>query len=153
MRPLAWLLARPSVASWLIARAQGTPYSPIGDYMDRWWLFNPYGDNDPRLRAIPWLPLSVRVHNIKRPDDARHQHDHPWHARTFVLRGGYVEERGKHGVHVRLAGHTASLRFNEFHAITEIIGDTGAWTLFVTYRYRGTWGFKVPWREYTDAVP
>jgi hypothetical protein len=33
------------------------------------------------------------------------------------------------------------------------IAEGGAWTLFFTWRYQGTWGFlvdgaKVPWRKY-----
>jgi hypothetical protein len=32
------------------------------------------------------------------------------------------------------------------------------WTLFITWRYQGTWGFdvdgsKVPWREYLGIKP
>ena len=101
---LAWLLSMPVVASWLIERSQRTPYYPIMTrngiylYMDRWWLFNPY-DKTPDGRTAParhsWLP-SVRVHHICLPDDDQHEHDHPWAARTIILRGWYVEERRSH---------------------------------------------------------
>jgi hypothetical protein len=141
--------------------------SPDGQtlYMGRWWLFNPYpGAGDERKRWS-WLP-SVRVHHICVEDQDRHLHDHPWNARTIILKGGYVEERPMPlrtkendrqpemvlmTIH-RLPGDTAKLRFGEYHRINEVqLG--GAWTLFFTWSYRGTWGFKVdgvkvPWREY-----
>lgn len=92
-------------------------------------------------------------------------HDHPWNARTFILRGGYVEvrptEHGEyytmpgyqlHKKHYRWAGETCRLRFGEYHRIVEV-SEGGVWTLFVTGKYRGTWGFlvdgsKVQWRKY-----
>lgn len=145
---VAWVVSRPRVADWLIERAQRTPYSDIvegGDvYMRRWWLFNPY-DSSGGLRQFAWLP-SIRVHHIVRPDRDRNQHDHPWNCRTIVLRHGYAERRGKL-VFLRLRGNTARIGFNEFHSITHV-HTSGAWTLFLTGRYRGTWGFKVPYREY-----
>lgn len=100
---IAWLVTRRIVTDWLIRRAQRTPYSHIRSkdgasiYMRRWWLFNPYGkDNDGEQEParITWLP-SIRVHHILRPDVDRHLHDHPWNARTIVLRGWYKEERYK----------------------------------------------------------
>ncbi|WP_323026554.1 hypothetical protein [Castellaniella sp.] len=156
--PLTSLLARPAVASWIIARAQRTPYRHLGDYMGRWWLFNPYETADGQRPARGWLRRllpSVRIHHIQRPDEDRHLHDHPWNARTVVLRGWYVEVRedGRH--HLRYAGTTARLRFGEFHRITHVAPD-GVWTLFITWRYRGAWGFlvdghKVPWKAYLGA--
>lgn len=160
---LAKVLARPAVTDWLIQRAMRTPYTHIakdGDvYMERYWLFNPYpvnssGASKGGLRAL--LP-SIRLHKIMRPDSDRHKHDHPWDARTFILRNWYDEIRQDELIWAdrlihRAAGTTAMLRFGEFHRITEI-SPGGVWTLFVTWRYRGTWGFlvngkKVPWREY-----
>jgi hypothetical protein len=54
--------------------------------------------------------------------------------------------------HLRVPGDTARLMFGEYHRIAQI-SDGGVWTLFITGRNRGTWGFmvdgkKVPWREY-----
>lgn len=157
-RVLAWLATRPAVSDWLIARAMRTPHSEIrGDdgslYMGRWWLFNPYPRTDgAHLRRYPWLPISVRIHHIVRPDSDRALHDHPWNARTIILRGWYVERREGQGYFKRNEGDTASLRFGEFHRITSLSAG-GAYTLFITGRYRGTWGFKVhgvkvPWREH-----
>lgn len=156
-----------SVRRRLIARAQRTPYThitgPDGSiYMGRWWLFNPYpAKSDGRKRRWgDWLP-SVRLHHIHRPDVDRHLHDHPWNARTIILWGWYREElppsRMVSGVELRnfrtrFVRDTGRLLFGQYHRIDEV-AEGGVWTLFITWRYRGTWGFnvdgrKVPWREY-----
>jgi hypothetical protein len=165
--PLLWaglghLCSRPAVVAWLLRRALRTPYTPItagndpaSVYMNRWWLFNPYDGSlqqGTMLRRWSWCPISVRVHHILRPDADRHLHDHPWNARTIILRGGYTELR-QDGPHTRRAGETVALRFGEYHRITQVAADAGALTLFITGRYRGTWGFlvdgaKVPYRRY-----
>jgi hypothetical protein len=164
-RLVARIVSRPAVFIWLLQRAWRTPYThitgPDGSvYMGRWWLFNPYpGSGGPR-RWGEWLP-SVRIHHIQRPDSDRHLHDHPWNARTIILRGWYQEElpatvfmdgSRSRNFRSRRAGDTGRLLFGEYHRI-ECISDGGVWTLFITWRYRGTWGFnvdgrKVPWREY-----
>jgi hypothetical protein len=181
-RLIATIASKPSVALWIIQRAQRTPYFHImsadgsNRYMGRWWLFNPYGrtdDGEQGPARYKWLP-SVRVHHIMRPDLDRHLHDHPWNARTIILRGWYSEERptGKcttedlmqycsgtkvrHGVELSLiersAGYTGRLLFGQYHRIARV-PDEGVWTIFITWKKRGTWGFdvdgvKVPHREY-----
>lgn len=157
-RIVAWIVSRPLVASWIIQRAQRTPYTDIRDahgdlYMERRWLFNPYfapgaPENGGGLRQFPWCPISIRLHTIVRPDRDRHLHDHPWNARTIILRGWYVEMR-EDGPYARKAGGTARLRYGEFHRIVTIAPEAAV-TLFITGRKRGTWGFKVPYREYLD---
>lgn len=162
----ARFLARPRVADWIIKRAQQTPYSDIvtdGDvYMRRWWLFNPYPgtyQGGTYLRRYPWCPISIRVHQILRPDRERDLHDHPWNARTFILRGSYAEVReGSDRWEIRLPGDTAPLRFGEFHRIVSVIDSHVPFTLFVTGKYQGTWGFKVdgkkvPYREHLGLPP
>lgn len=153
-KAIARFLARPAVADWLIARAMRTPYSHLPGYMGRWWLFNPYetaeGERIERSWIMRLMP-SARIHHIQRADAERHMHDHPWNARTFLLRGWYIEER-EDGSAFRYEGTTARLRFGEFHRIAQVTRG-GVWTLFITWRYRGVWGFKVdgkkvPWREY-----
>jgi hypothetical protein len=158
-RLIAWIVSRPRVADWLIKRAMKTPYThiyhPQGLYMGRWWLFNPYpadGESGKKNR----FPISIRIHHICLPDEARDLHDHPWNARTIILKGGYIERRLEGGVvnwYDREAGATAKINFGEFHTIDELY-EGGAWTLFITGKYRGTWGFlvngvKVQWRKYT----
>lgn len=173
---IAGLLARPAVAEWLIERARLTPYQHIMSsdgrelYMGRWWLFNPY-DRDTHKARWRWFPWSIRIHHIMRPDADRDLHDHPWNARTIILRGGYTEQRlidpadpvlGALCVPpgalpteylTRFAGDTARLNHGEYHRIDEV-SPGGVFTLFITSRYQGNWGFlvngvKVPWRDYT----
>lgn len=172
MKWLAKQLARPRVVDWLIRRAEKTPYFHITSkdgtdvYMYRYWLFNPYPKNHQAWR----FPISIRLHRIMRRDMDRDKHDHPWNARTFILRGGYTEERleylesceyfGGHTYSIdyrRKAGDTATLRYGEYHCITEV-SDDGVWTLFITGKYRGTWGFlvngvKVQYRKYLGLDP
>jgi hypothetical protein len=165
---LARQLARPAVADYLIRRAMRTPYSAIikdGDlYMRRFWLFNPYPDTGASgSDRKPWrFPISIRVHHIVLPDQDRDLHDHPWNARTVILRGGYTEERlmqirmsddfTSTAQFIRAPGDTATLAYGEYHRITSV-SPGGVWTLFITGKYRGTWGFlvdgvKVQWRRY-----
>lgn len=151
LRMMARCMASPKVADFLIERSKRTPYSHLDGYMNRWWLFNPY-EKVEGLSRFRFLPFSVRVHHILRKDLNRHPHDHPWDARTFILRGWYTEERENGSVYSRFPGDTATLRFGEFHNISEV-SEGGVFTLFVTFGYRGTWGFKVdgakvPWRKY-----
>lgn len=158
IKQIAKLVARPTVADYLIRRAMRTPYSPIvkdGDlYMERFWLFNPYPDSGQSgADRKRWqFPISIRVHHIVLPDQDRDLHDHPWNARTIILRGAYTEDRlGKREI-VRQTGDTAAIGFGEYHRITRL-SPGGVWTLFITGKYRGTWGFlvdgvKVQWRRY-----
>lgn len=174
-RLLAKPLARPAVADWLIARAQRTPYQHImsadgkDTYMGRWWLFNAYA-RDTHQGKLWWFPWSIRIHHICRPDADRDLHDHPWNARTVILRGWYVEQRPasdewKQAMQAgfvsnpdpkfvewitrdacewlkRSEGDTAQLRHGEYHRIDQV-SDGGVWTLFITSRWQGNWGFLV----------
>ena len=151
-RLVAWVVSRQPVSVWLVKRSFRMPYSHLEGYMERWWLFNAYD----RVGYRPWLP-SIRIHRILRADNERHQHDHPWHARTIILEGGYVEWRGPE-MFSRERGDTATLRPDEFHHISHVTPG-GVATLFITWGKSQTWGFnvdgvKVPHREYLkDANP
>lgn len=155
---IAKFLANSVIADWLIARAMQTPYLHIEKdgkvYMERYWLFNSYqrGAEQQERSKYRWCPFNVRIHWIRRADEDRHLHDHPWNARTFILRGGYLEQRVDGKPIQRSTGVSARLNFGEFHRITQV-QPGGAWTLFVSGPYRGTWGFlvdgvKIKWREY-----
>lgn len=183
-RLVAKLLARPAVAAWLIARAERTPYQHIMSadgadmYMGRWWLFNPYS-RDTHKPALWLCPCSFRIHHIMRHDEDRDLHDHPWNARTIILRGWYIEERlepagtddmlksgplqwlealddlFKVSTSTRNPGDTARLNHGEYHRIDQV-SPGGVYTLFITSKWRGDWGFlvngvKVPWRTYTGT--
>lgn len=164
------------VADYLVTRAKRTPYYDITSadgtevYMGRWWLFNPYGkgaDGQVLPARWSWLP-SIRVHHIMRKDDDRDLHDHPWNARTIILRGSYLETvpwadsqgnpwstwGGKLCTREqwRQPGQTARILFGQYHRI-KYVSPGGVYTLFITWKYRGTWGFlvdgkKVPYKDY-----
>lgn len=162
-RIIAWIVSRPIVADWLIARAKRTPYYPIMSkdgktlYMDRWWLFNPYGkdaNGDPVPQRWPRLP-SVRVHWIARRDTDRHYHNHPWRkARTILMRGWYME-RTPFNVFYWQSGDTQEMSHDHFHRITSV-SPGGVYTLFFTWGTGSDWGFLMedssvmPWREYVE---
>lgn len=149
----AWLVSRGPIADLLIAYAQREPYFHLEGYMRRWWVLNPY-DSATRRTRYPWLKFSVRVHHILRHDYGKHLHDHPWNARTVILRGSYVERRECH-LRVRSRGDTATLDHNEFHRIVDV-SSGGVYTLFITGPYRGKWGFrladgtKIAYDEYSE---
>lgn len=158
---LAKLVSIPAVANYLIERSKRTPYFNLEGYMNRDWLFNPYTpgyDTGTRHeRKIKWLP-SIRVHHILRADDARDKHDHPWEARTMIMKGSYLETRldefGLERYYYRRPGDTQAIHFGEYHSI-DAVSPGGVHTLFFTWDYMGMWGFlvngvKVPWREYTN---
>jgi hypothetical protein len=141
MKLIARFLAIPAVTTWLIRRAQRTPYFHLDGYMERWWLLNPYNRDTHKCKHA-WFPWSIRIHHILREDYDRALHDHPWNARTFILHGWYREVREDGALIRRCAGDTARLNFGEFHQIREV-SDGGVWTMFITSRFQGTWGFKV----------
>ncbi|QXI02969.1 hypothetical protein HV782_013645 [Pseudomonas monsensis] len=173
-RILAKVLARPAIADRLIARAALTPYQHIMSadgtemYMGRWWLFNPYS-RETHKPALWWCPWSLRIHHIMRPDEDRDLHDHPWNARTIILRGWYTEQRLLQSddpvlhqllmkaselrqsfdaafqatEHLdRRPGDTARLNHGEYHRIDQV-SPGGVITLFITGKWRGDWGFLV----------
>jgi hypothetical protein len=151
---LAWLVSRKWIANYLIERSFRTPYFHLHGYMGRFWLWNSF--KSPKHN--PRWP-SVRIHNILRADRGRDLHDHPWDARTIILRGGYTEIR-RAGVFNaffnRERGDTATLNYGEFHRITAV--DSNTWTMFITWNYQGKWGFwvgdhKVPHDEYEGEDP
>lgn len=167
-KTLARALARPAVVNSLIARAKKTPYSHISKdgavYMERYWLFNPYPQSRPdgKQGFMRFLP-SIRLHRIMREDRDDHMHDHPWDARTIILQGSYVERRvvQQHDLgcitkcFIRAAGDTTPINFGEYHKIISV-SEGGVWTMFITWKYRGVWGFlvkgtKIKWKDYLSG--
>lgn len=103
-------------------------------YMYRWRL----------IEERRWLPFSIRLHHIVRPDMDRHLHDHPFDYRTFVLKGWYAETV-RSGLRRLAAGDTFFSPVGRLHRISHV-GDGGAWTLFVMGRNNDRWGFLVDGR-------
>lgn len=178
-RGVARIVSKPKVADLLIRRAMKTPFSHLPSnenpsYMERYWLFNAYPESsqDRKRWQFPW---SIRLHMIKRADAERDMHDHPWNARTIILRGAYREKRfadeavkamidhpegstldwSKAEVFEyfdRKPGNTAKIQHNEYHTITDV-SEGGVWTMFISGPWLGDWGFlrngvKVWWRTY-----
>lgn len=61
----------------------------------------------------------------------------------------------KRSMKSRNPGDTARLNHGEYHRIDEV-SPGGVYTLFITSKWRGDWGFlvngvKVPWRTYTGT--
>lgn len=150
------------LANWLIAYAMKTPYRHLGDYMHRHWIV-PYADyeNDSGFAPLSWkrypfkrliqtFGIAARVHNIKRSDEGRDFHDHPWPYLTIILKNGYTEVTPvyKDGMYCGAqrrfygAGTVLFRRANTFHRL-EIAKGQEAWTLFITGRKRQKWGFLV----------
>jgi hypothetical protein len=157
-KAVAFVVSREPVAEYLIKRSQRTPYQDIPGYMERWWLFNAYDAETYARHRMSWLP-SIRVHHILRADTARHLHDHPWNARTIILKGWYRERRleqdGTISEEFRTRGQTQRILYGQYHSIDEV-SDGGVYTLFFTWKYCGNWGFlvdgkKVNWRDYDNA--
>lgn len=153
---VAFVVSREIVADYLIKRSFATPYFDLEGYMRRWFLFNDFTKRPKPRRERDWLP-SIRIHHILREDRGRHKHDHPWDARTIILKNWYIERREDDKPILRKRGDTATLNFGEYHTIDEV-APGGTWTMFITYRYKGGWGFlvngvKVPWRRYDGAAP
>lgn len=163
---IAWIVSRKPIAKWLVKRAMRTPYTHIAHdgstYMERYWLFNSYerGPEKQERSKYTWFPWNIRIHWIRRADMADHMHDHPWNARTIILRGWYADDRiftSESGAEYidsiyRHVGDTALIGFGQYHHISQV-APQGAWTLFISGPYKGTWGFlvdgvKKPWREY-----
>lgn len=154
---VADVVSTPIVRDYLIKRAMRTPYFHLEGYMNRYWLFNAYDfdvkDKYKRKKeSISWLP-SIRIHHILRKDEDRALHDHPWDARTIILKGWYLERLyGNTIPQMRIEGDTRAIKFGEYHSIDEV-SEGGVWTMFFTWKYMGVWGFlvdgvKVPWRTY-----
>lgn len=115
-------------------------------YLTRWTI----------ARLFGW---ALMVHVMRRPDQDRCHHDHPWCFFTLVLRGGYVEEvvdlstgeaterRNRPGTLLyRPALHT--------HRVAELPKGSCA-TLVLRGPYRRVWGFRNPlgaWRPWDRFV-
>jgi hypothetical protein len=137
---------------------------PADPYMLRWWVI-------PRNR---WF--NIYLHKIRRPDDDRALHDHPWWNLSFVLKGGYTEVtpcslcgdpncaipvrrwRGLGSLVLRraAAAHRLELAEDTVWASAFKVDKRyrPAWTLFITGPRFREWGFwcRKGWVVWTDFV-
>lgn len=114
-------------------------------YLIRWWVI-------PRNR---WF--NIYLHEIRRSDDDRALHDHPWLNASIILQGGYFEHRIRAGgVEERLLRMAGDVAFRGPRAahrleVDRVLGSTI--TLFITGPIVRHWGFHCPqvgWRHWKD---
>lgn len=124
-------------------------YCEGGEYLMRHYVF---GDDgvlghwpEGTKARLAWLPFVVYLHEFKQPDEDRDLHNHPWSTSySLLLVGGYDEERFVgDGVGVRKLGpgRVNVIRRDDYHRVVRLHGAS-TWTLFVTGKYVGTWGFR-----------
>lgn len=115
-----------------------------GDYLHRYYVAGSVPTWVDGNGFLPWLPFTIYVHRFIRADADRETHNHPWEwSRSFVVVGGYVEERlTKDGLTLieRKPGDSHEINHNTFHRVAELFEDD-AWTIFITGPRRGSWGF------------
>lgn len=111
------------------------------DYLRRWWVI-PRNDSQ-----------NVYLHDIRKSDDDRALHDHPWANTSFLILGGYIEHTPE-GSFERRAGDVINRAAGSSHRL-EVIPGTRAISLFVTGPKEREWGFACPqgwvhWRDFTN---
>jgi len=107
------------------------------DYLRRWWLI-------PRNRFF-----NVYLHCIRKDDDDRALHDHPWWNVSILLKGSYREHM-PHGSRVLSAGSIRARGALAAHRLEVVSGPV--WTIFITGPRIREWGFHCPqgWRHWQD---
>lgn len=133
-----------------------------------------------RLYLIDCPLFGVMLHNIRRPDQDRALHDHPFSFVSLILRGGYVEELelpdrirqlsrhdeiisatpdenpwaltdGQAIFHRRRRHRAGSVLVRPAETLHRITTVApDCWTLVVHGRRRRTWGFVEAGGEWTD---
>lgn len=103
------------------------------DYLKRWWLLK-----------TPWW--GIAVHKMTGPDARDTLHDHPMSFVSFVLVGGYVEQRldpRSMFVEERTVRRRNVMRRWDAHTIVRLLRNP-TWTLLFMSRNRRRWGFLEP---------
>ncbi|MFZ5743429.1 MAG: hypothetical protein ACOY7T_02980 [Pseudomonadota bacterium] len=124
--------------------ASRAPDFVIGDdYLRRWYVI-------PRNSG-----QNVYLHDIRRSDDDRALHDHPWANTSFLLMGRYLEHTPE-GVFERIEGQVITRPAEALHRL-EVIPGERCISLFVTGPKVRDWGFAcpqgwVPWQVFTDPT-
>jgi len=120
---------------WSFARRQFIPDASQPDriYLKRWRFDTPIG--------------SVFLHSILLPDGDPDPHNHPFsRSISFIVKGGYTEERGVFGEEVRelRPGRLNRISGTDVHRIVALASGRPVWTLFWAGRPHGRgWGFFV----------
>jgi quercetin dioxygenase-like cupin family protein len=111
------------------------------DYLRRWWVI-PRNNN-----------CNVYLHDIRKSDDDRALHDHPWQNSSWLLRGSYFEHVPGGQVNLVKQGDFLTRAANALHRLEIIEGDRVV-SLFITGPKIREWGFDCPqgWRHWRAFV-
>ncbi|MDR7102970.1 hypothetical protein [Croceicoccus sp. BE223] len=98
---------------------------------------------------------NVYLHEIRKSDDDRALHDHPWDNVSFLLAGGYIEHTPE-GAYQRQVGDVVQRRAEAMHRL-EVAAGLSAVSLFITGPKVREWGFAcgqgwVRWQDFTNAA-
>lgn len=111
---------------WLIKRGSYTRLYLAGDlYFDRFYIFRSE-------------KFAILLHKFYSSD--RFLHCHPWPNFSFVLAGGYDEERFDDTVRTYKPGQFAFRQAEVFHRISKIHKPGLTWSLFITGSRTRSWG-------------
>jgi len=139
-------------------------------YMERWWLRKQMREAPPEQRYKPgFLKWSAYLHKVRRSDDDRALHDHPWGNISIVLVGCYLEHTpvdpskptGPTNVKLYSAGSIVCRRAASPHRL-QLLEPWGhdpepCWSLFLTGPRERDWGFWcpkgwTPWQVFIGGV-
>lgn len=132
----------PAMQAWAKVVMCRAPDFVIGDdYLRRWWI----------VPRNPWC--NVYLHDIRKSDDDRAFHDHPWPNSSFLIQGRYIEHTPDGSVE-REAGEFAFRPAEALHRL-EVIPGERAISLFITGPKVREWGFACPqgwvhWEDFTS---
>ena len=122
--------------------ASRPPDFVIGDnYLRRWWV-------------IPRNPFcNVYLHDIRKSDDDRALHDHPWSNISVLLMGQYFEHTPE-GILRRYQGDVVERPADALHRLEVLPGERTV-SLFITGPKVREWGFAcgqgwVHWRDFVN---
>lgn len=159
--PILWLLSGRTLPAWVTRKLlrhhveytlphtmdfRIPPDKTVPVYMERWWRI-------PRNWA-----LNVYFHIVRRSDDDRALHDHPWWSFSLVLNGGYWEHTiAEGGVHRREWFGPGKMKFRwtgrKAHRLelanvakynSDPVMEQPARTIFITGPVLRRWGFHHP---------
>ncbi|WOE76352.1 hypothetical protein [Alterisphingorhabdus coralli] len=111
------------------------------DYLRRWFVV-------PRNRFC-----NVYLHEIRKSDDERAMHDHPWPNASYIIAGRLIEHTPQ-GQFLRVAGDYVERPAEALHRL-ELVNGEPCISLFTTGQKVREWGFAchdgwVPWQMFCD---
>jgi quercetin dioxygenase-like cupin family protein len=101
-----------------------------------------------RWRLLSTGLFSVYIHRIFKSDEDANEHSHPWNFLSFILKGGYIEQRNGKGK-IMTPGNYMMMGVNEYHKITVIKPTT---TLVITGPRICNWGYKTEHGHVNSAI-